>query len=438
MDSTELMASEFDDHSNELRSFPMVHPLKRVAEEEPSSVALPPVKKAAVDLIDDAALTDWETELEQEPVECFDEEFETDSSPDQEPLTFSSILECYSCHGIPYEKLYLAFKEAQRKFLHTHFEISEGLEDIRKNSIYWQDIPEQRSFVLANRLDIACTFLRDNEVFEKCLLESIDCILETSKKKREVADLMENCEDSCFELRCDPRKPMQWFLNWLDETEAPWSPKRAKAHALMLKLALRKYIIREEFEHFGIFRRNCIHCPFYDRYDPNKEFESCLENCMDYRKLFPILQMHSNFMKWLNDGTSETHEFISSLLNVNFSLNLKGSMDIPDNIIHDCKMFYDLPKELIRDCIYDTIIVKRKEVEAGKELEVLRHIVNHECAVKVSMQSDVFVCDEFDSNIPDYVYEYTIKFYRKFFKNFVSHFHFCNLGLGNIFVLCYT
>ncbi|PKA50687.1 hypothetical protein AXF42_Ash021021 [Apostasia shenzhenica] len=56
-------------------------------------------------------------------------------------------------------------------------------------------------------------------------------------------------------------------------------------------------------------------------------------------------------------------------------------MDVPDEVIDDCYVsFFDLPKALIRDCIYDTILVKRMEVEVAEELEVFCHIINHECA----------------------------------------------------------
>ncbi|PKA50682.1 hypothetical protein AXF42_Ash021016 [Apostasia shenzhenica] len=68
MDSSELMASGLDDHNNERRSFPMVPPLKRVAEEASAaaSSALSPVKKACSDLTDESAMNDWDAELKQE------------------------------------------------------------------------------------------------------------------------------------------------------------------------------------------------------------------------------------------------------------------------------------------------------------------------------------------------------------------------------------
>ncbi|PKA64855.1 hypothetical protein AXF42_Ash011457 [Apostasia shenzhenica] len=339
MDSSELMASGLDDHSYERRSFPMVPPLKRVAEEASaasSSSALLPVKKACSDLIDESAMNDWDAELKQE-------------------LKFSSILDDFSGQEISYEELYLAFKVMQRMFLHAHIKIPDGLKNICQKSIYWQGIPKELSLTLVKRFDMACTFIQNHKMFEKWLLESIDFILEKSMTMHEVGAFIKKCqvEESRSDIESLLLPDITWFLHWLENTEAPYVPKRAKAHSLMLKLAFRKHITREEYKNFGIFRRNCVHAPFYDGYDPNKRFENCKEDCVECRKLFPILQVHFNFMKWLNDGTSETHEFISSLLDVNIALNLKGSMDVPDEVIDDCYVsFFDLPKALIRDCIY--------------------------------------------------------------------------------------
>ncbi|PKA59632.1 Protein TIC110, chloroplastic [Apostasia shenzhenica] len=197
-------ASESNDHSIERRSFSMVLPLKRVAEEEgaAAATALPAVKRACSDLNYESAVISLETELKRNHF--------------LDQLAYG--------HEISYKKLYLAFKETERMFLHTHAKIYDDLEGLRRNSINWKDIPEEISVILTN-------------------------------------------------------------------------------------------------------------------------------DCLSCQKLLPVLRTHSDFLNWLDNGTSETHEFITHSLNLNCSLNSKSFMDVPDKFICDCKLLFDLPKELIKDCI---------------------------------------------------------------------------------------
>ncbi|PKA59633.1 hypothetical protein AXF42_Ash018100 [Apostasia shenzhenica] len=423
MDSSDLMAFESNDHSIERRSFSMVLPLKRVAEEEgaAAATALPAVKRACSDLNYESAVISLETELKQEPVKCVNEGTAMGSSPPQIQWAYTSFLDQLAYgHEISYKKLYLAFKETERMFLHTHAKIYDDLEGLRRNSINWKDIPEEISVILTNKLRLAFTFLRFHGMFEKWLSKSIDLILAKSMTMNDVLEFLRNCDvEECPDVGSYPFPDLRWLLNLLRSTEIPWTSKRAKEHAWMFELAFKKFINRETYERLTEYRRNCIHHPFFDGYDPNKRFENCKEDCLSCRKLLPILRTHSDFLNWLDNGTSETHEFITHSLNLNCSLNSKSFMDVPDKFICDCKLLFDLPKELIRDCIVDTIMVKRKEVEAGKELEVFHHIVNHEC-VEASTQNGLFSCKEFVGEVPDYIFEYSIMFYRKYSNDLVG------------------
>ncbi|PKA67194.1 hypothetical protein AXF42_Ash004686 [Apostasia shenzhenica] len=364
------------------RSFPMIPPHKRAA--EAASTSPMAMKKACSDVMYDSAATAMETELKEEPVKLVNEEIGMQTAPAQNELDFC-ILEGIRWDGVPYEKLYLAFKEIQRMFLQEQPMILDDMEKIRHESIKWKDLPEKISLMLFKRSFRECIWLHSHELFEKWLLKSIDLILEKSLTLRQVIKIVNYCdvEDVNSDFASYPGPDVEWVFMWWKKTETPWIPKRAKN-----------------------FRHNCIHHPFYDGYDPYKEFENCNKNCVNCRKLLPVLRKLSEFMQWLSKGTTKVQEFIYISSDSKCPLLLNG-FAIPDEVINDCKEVFDLPKELIRDCIYDTIIIKWKEDEVKNELEALHHIIGHKCAQELG-RTQHSVCDEMVAKFHGRVFEYVI------------------------------